>query len=143
MVLGHCACKAIQWSTEAAVIWAGHCHCESCRRACSAPLTSWIGLPVNQVSWQGEPTVWSSSPNVQRGHCGKCASPLFYRSQRWPKEIHLYAATLENPKFFSSQAHYHFAERVNWLSYNDGLKKFMAGDLPDSRSDKGARNGSI
>ena len=33
---------------------------------------------------------YASSPDSRRGHCRHCGSPLFFRSARWPGEIHLH-----------------------------------------------------
>lgn len=48
---------------------------------------------------------------------------MFIRSDRWPTETHLYAATLDDPSAFQPEAHYHFAERVPWLNVVDDLPK--------------------
>ena len=37
---GQCFCGAVTWASPGPVLWAGHCHCESCRRATSSPIRS-------------------------------------------------------------------------------------------------------
>lgn len=51
---------------------------------------------------------------------------MLYQNEIWPTETHLYAATLDDPGQFSPQAHYHWAERVAWLSITDDLPKHAA-----------------
>lgn len=121
---GRCLCGQIRWRAPGPVLWAGHCHCESCRRATSAPVTSFFGVARGSVTWEGAPSVYISSPGTERGYCGQCGGPLFYRSSRWPDEVHLYAACLDCPDLFRPQAHYHYAERVPWLRIEDDLPKF-------------------
>jgi hypothetical protein len=49
---------------------------------------------------------------------------MFYRNTIWPDEIHLYAATLDDPSTYKPQAHYHWAERLPWVIVDDGLPRF-------------------
>lgn len=120
---GRCLCGRIRWRAPGPALWAGHCHCESCRRATSAPVTSFFGVPQNSVTWNGELSLYPSSPGAERGFCGHCGSQMFFRSERWPEEIHLYAASLDDPTLFEPKAHYHYAERVPWLNVVDDLPK--------------------
>lgn len=32
----------------------GHCHCESCRRQITSPMTSFLGVPNEAFKWTGE-----------------------------------------------------------------------------------------
>ena len=120
---GRCLCGQVRWASDGPVLWAGHCHCESCRRASSAPVTSFFGVPRDSVAWDGEVSVFLSSPGNQRGFCPGCGSQVLFRSDRWPDETHLYAATLNDPDQFKPEAHYHYAERVPWLTVTDDLPK--------------------
>jgi len=43
-------------------------------------------------------------------------------------EIDLYAASLIDPEQFVPHAHYHYAERQNWIKLDDGLPKYCAGE---------------
>jgi len=121
---GRCLCGQLTWTAPGPVLWAGHCHCESCRRASSAPVTSFFGVARDSVSWQGEAQVFLSSPGNDRGFCGTCGTQMFYRSERWPSEIHLYAVSLDDPSQFAPEAHFHYAERVAWVRIEDDLPKY-------------------
>ena len=121
---GRCACKAVTFSTDGPVLWAGHCHCESCRRASSAPFTSFFGVPSGRVTWGGDITLRQSSEKVERGFCAVCGTQMFYRSTVWPDETHLYAATLDDPGKFVPEAHYHWSERVPWITLTDTLARY-------------------
>ena len=46
-ISGHCLCRAVAFSYEGAPNWTLHCHCESCRRATSSPMATWISVPRN------------------------------------------------------------------------------------------------
>ncbi len=125
-VSGRCFCGAIRWRANGSVLWAGHCHCESCRRASSAPFTSYIAFNRDAVTFDGEPETYASSPGAERGFCGDCGAQIFYKSERWPEEIHLFAASLDNPDDFTPEAHFFWNERVAWADLNDGLPRHPA-----------------
>jgi hypothetical protein len=48
---------------------------------------------------------------------------MSYDAEIWPKETHLYAATMDDPGTFIPQAHFHYAERLPWLEIADDLPK--------------------
>ncbi len=125
VLTGRCLCGAVTWATEADVLWAGHCHCESCRRATAAPMTSFFGVPRDSVQWNGHMSaIGTSGGRVTRLFCAACGTQMTYQSQAWPDETHLYAATMDDPALFQPQAHFHFEERQPWLQLADDLPKY-------------------
>ncbi len=124
---GRCACGAITWKTAGPVLWAGHCHCDSCRRTTSAPFTSFFGVPRKSVFWSGVlADHLSSDGRVRRQFCASCGTPMTYQSEVWPEEVHLYAASLDDPALFEPQAHFHYAEKLPWVTITDDLPKYAA-----------------
>ena len=124
---GRCACGAVTWQTSASVLWAGHCHCDSCRRASAAPVTSFFGVPRDSVTWTGDlGAIETSGGRVRRLFCASCGCQMTYQSEVWPDETHLYAATMDDPMQFQPQAHFHYDERQPWLTITDELPKYAA-----------------
>jgi len=122
---GRCLCEEITFAYEGAPRWVAHCHCESCRRNCSAAFTTFIGVLRNETHWTGgAPQVYRSSPGVERLFCGRCGSPMAYRGEQWPDEIHFYAASLEDPEAVTPSAHVYHAEKLSWVHLGDDLKRF-------------------
>ena len=121
---GGCACGALRYAVTGSPIWQMHCHCASCRKATGSPMTSYFGVGRAQVCWDGERSFYTSSPGVTRGFCGQCGTPMHYMSTRWPGEIHLFAATLDDPSLFVPTSHVHWAERVPWVTMEDDLHKY-------------------
>lgn len=125
---GHCLCGAVTFEYSGPENWRGHCHCESCRRNCSAAFTSFIGVPRATMRWTGTmPAIYESSPGVRRAFCGRCGSPMAYDADSYPDEIHLYAASLEDSSGFTPAFHVHWAEKVPWIELADDLEKFPHG----------------
>lgn len=122
---GRCLCGAVTWEFTGEPAWRGHCHCEICRRNCSAPFTSFIGAPRHAFRWTGAPPqVYESSPGVRRPFCGHCGSPMAYDAAKDMANIHLYAASLEDCSGFVPEFHVHWAEKVPWIELADDLKKY-------------------
>lgn len=124
---GRCLCGNIRWRSPGPVLWGGFCHCDSCRRATSSPVTAFFGVPRETLEWSGETSVHETSGGkVRRLFCAGCGSQVSYQADHWPEEAHLYAATLDDPERFEPDAHYHCGEQLPWLNMNDDLPKFQA-----------------
>ena len=122
---GRCFCGAIKLEAEGRPKWIAHCHCESCRRTTGSALATFTGFADDKVRFvEGMPKTFASTPGVERMFCGDCGTPLAYRAERWPGEIHLYISVLDDPEAFPPTAHVHAAEKISWLHVDDGLKKF-------------------
>ena len=121
---GHCLCGQVSFEYSGPMTWRAHCHCESCRRNTSSPITTWFGVPKAAFAFTGDaPKTYRSSPGARRMFCGTCGTPMAYEHDRYPGEIHLYAASLEDPQDFAPDRHVHFAERLRWLHVDDDLPK--------------------
>jgi hypothetical protein len=119
---GRCLCGAIRYDTTGAPLWQAHCHCDSCRRATASPFTSFFGMRDGAWAWTAaQPAVYRSSPGVERSFCPTCGTPMAFRSERSPGEMHFYAATLDDPSIFVPTAHDHAGERLPWVRLADGL----------------------
>jgi len=122
---GGCACGAVRYSVTGAPKWASHCHCRDCRRAAGAPYVTYVGLLAPQVAWSGDtPLRYHSSPGVTRSFCGKCCTSLTYEGERWPGELHILAATLDDPGLIKPQAHVYVGQKLPWVHLSDGLPRF-------------------
>ena len=60
---------------------------------------------------------------MRRLFCANCGTPMAYEADRFPGEIHFYAASLEDSRDFAPQHHVHWAERVPWIALADDLPK--------------------
>ncbi len=121
---GRCLCGAVTFRCTDAPLWQGHCHCESCRRATASPMTSFLGVRDGAWAWTGAPpATYASSPGVTRSFCGTCGTQMAFRAERFPHEIHFYAATLDRPEDYQPTTHYFSAEQLPWLHFADGLAR--------------------
>ena len=124
-ITGRCLCGAVTYASDGPVLWAGHCHCSSCRRATAAPFTSFFGVPRDSVVWTGERGEHlTSGRRVSRQFCRHCGTQMTYQFDGWPTETHLYAGTMDDPAQFQPEAHFHYAEKLPWVQITDDLPKY-------------------
>lgn len=87
-------------------------------------MTTFFGVGDGGWSWTGDaPRSYASSDHATRMFCGRCGTPMAYRSKRYPDEIHFYAATLDDPQDFAPERHYHHGEHLPWLPLTDDLPR--------------------
>ena len=126
---GHCFCKAIRFEVEEPITACVNCHCESCRRQCSAPMTTYIGVPDGSWRWLSEPPkLYRSSPGVERTFCDTCGTPMSFRSGKMSDVMHFYVAALETPERFAPTLHVAHEEKLPWLRLNDDLPTCVGPD---------------
>jgi hypothetical protein len=126
---GRCLCRAVSFEISAEPLQVVHCHCESCRRNCSAPVASFLIIRLVDFRYtQGTPTVFESSPGVRRSFCDRCGTPLAYATDRRPDQIDLYVCSLDDPTAIAPQAHVFVAEQLPWFEILDDLPRY-AGSL--------------
>jgi hypothetical protein len=122
---GHCLCGSIAFSYEGQPNWTLNCHCESCRRATSAPMTTWISVPRNAFRFTaGTPSYFASSPGVRRGFCPRCGSPLTYENDAMPDEVHVLAGALSEPGAAQPSAHVFACDQLPWFEVADDLPRY-------------------
>ncbi|MDD9977992.1 MAG: GFA family protein [Boseongicola sp.] len=119
---GRCLCGRVKFEVTEPISACVNCHCESCRRQCSAPMTTYIGVPDGQWSWTREhTTVFNSSPGVERTFCSACGSPMSFRSKTMSDVMHFYVAAMDEPDVFAPTLHVAYEEKLPWLDLDDGL----------------------
>jgi hypothetical protein len=125
---GRCLCGAVTYEYDGERRWSAYCHCESCRRNCSAPVTAFFGVDRGEFRWTGAaPAAFESSRGVRRLFCARCGTPMAYDADRDARNIHLYAASLDDPADYCPTAHVFAAERLPWFDVADDLARFQGG----------------
>ena len=121
---GGCLCGAVRYRIAGPALFASLCHCASCRRATGAPVAAFVGVQAESYrEIDGERRIYESSPGVRCGFCGRCGTSLTYEGDRWPGEIHIYTATLDDPETFPPTAHTYIVDRIPWFDTEDDLPR--------------------
>lgn len=128
MTTGRCLCGATRFSFSGQPSAVLHCHCESCRRATSSPVTTFLTVTRAGLEFEGDaPGIYSSTAGVERFFCRSCGSPMGYANAKYPDDFDVYAATLDDPTFVEPQFHAHHAERLPWIELTDTLPRHPHG----------------
>lgn len=88
-----------------------------CQRAHGAAFVTWVGVPLEHFSLtQGETSVrwYASSDDSRRGFCDLCGSSLFFRSERWPGELHVVRANIPGEIDRAPDGNAYSESRVSW-----------------------------
>lgn len=121
---GSCLCGAVRLEADASK-WCAHCHCSMCRRAHGAGHVLWVGLDEGAFRIvSGAETLgrYASSPGAERSFCTRCGTPMLFRSQRWPGEVHVAGALLDALDR-APQAHVFWDDRASFTVCEDGLPR--------------------
>lgn len=132
---GSCLCGQVRFTVEWPSKWVAHCHCTLCRRAHGAAFVTWFGMQNDHARIDdsaGALRWYASSPGAERGFCAHCGSSLFFRSDRWPGELHIVLANLEGEVDRAPMAHVFWETHVDWATVDpgDGLPR-----KPSTQSD--------
>jgi len=113
---GRFRCGVVRFEIAAAIDTIVNCHCESCRRQCSSPMTTFVGVGDGKWRWLSEaPKVYNSSLGVERQFCPECGSPISFRSTNMSVMMYFYVASLDYPENFPPTLHCSFDEKLCWL----------------------------
>jgi hypothetical protein len=119
---GHCLCGAIRFEVRGPGANLSHCHCTSCRLAVGATPVAWTTFPRATLTLLGaEPAWYQSSSHARRGFCATCGSSLFFENSRFPDELDVVTACLDQVEAFAPTMHIWVASKVAWARTDDGL----------------------
>ncbi|MEO7639757.1 MAG: GFA family protein [Pseudoxanthomonas sp.] len=123
-----CLCGDVNLHATLPSKWAAHCHCSLCRRAHGAAFVTWLGMEATRCSIDdpGHHLRWyPSTPGAERGFCSRCGTTMFFRSSRWPGELHIALAHFTTPVDRAPQLHVHWQDRVPWADVDpqDGFAR--------------------
>jgi hypothetical protein len=124
---GRCLCGDVAFAARLPSRWVAHCHCTLSQRSSGAAFFTWVGLRVDDVAvadTQRRLAWFASSPVGERGFCTRCGTTLFFRSPRWPGELHVTRPNFDGPVDREPQAHVFWDTHVDWVRLaDDGLPR--------------------
>ena len=125
---GGCACGRVRFTVPIDGDEAYLCHCRMCQRASGAVSLAMKNVLQADVSWDGEPDWYDSSPIAVRPYCAKCGSTLGFKFKEGSDKMDLTVASFDDPSRFRP-VHHFGAESIqrHWLN-TDGLPEHKTGD---------------
>ena len=81
-------------------------------------------FPLDAVALgRGALTIFASSPGVERGFCGRCATTLSFAADFMPGLIDLTIASFDEPERLPPQLHMWERKRLPWIVLGDDLPR--------------------
>ena len=127
-VSGGCACGRVRDTAEVEDFDAYLCHCRMCQRATGSVSIAFKNVKAANVSWEGGPDWYDSSPIARRPYCRDCGTSLGFRFKEGGENIDLTVASFDDPSPFRPTSHFG-AESIHraWVN-TEGL--------PETRTDE-------
>ena len=123
---GNCLCGPIRFVINAPTKWCAHCHCTMCQQTHGAAIVTWVGVPEDQLTiTAGENALrwYASSEDSRRGFCPRCSNSLFFRSERWPGEVHAVRACIDGDIDRRPDSSAHFDTHPGWFPFVEVAEK--------------------
>ena len=88
----------------------------------------WIalhGLGGEDGAIQGEELLvrFHATPQATRTFCRVCGGQIFFQGERWPGEIHIARALLDDAADLAPTYHAFFSHKAPWMEVHDALPK--------------------
>lgn len=122
---GGCLCGAVRYESSQAALDANYCHCRMCQRVSGAPVTVGVFFPLNAFRFvAGEPRIYRSSANVERGFCSDCGSRLtFRRLDADTIVVVVEVGSLDRPQAVAPTRHIGIESQLPWFEISDALPR--------------------
>ena len=122
---GGCFCGALRYEAESEPFNSTLCHCTDCRKSSGAPAMAWFSVKRDALRWTvGQPRLFRSSAEAQRGFCTSCGASLLFLDDRWPEEVDIASASLDDPESVPPRDHTFVHSRLSWMDLHDGLPEY-------------------
>ncbi|MBK8979670.1 MAG: GFA family protein [Planctomycetes bacterium] len=124
---GSCACGASRFECDAPPRFVCHCHCGNCRKAHGAAFVTWAGFRDEQFRWTSESAQlgrWLTDTGATRTFCTVCGTTMLYASPRWPGEVHVAVAVLDDAEDLVPKLHVYADRAPRWCPITDALPRY-------------------
>jgi len=127
-VKGSCLCGAISYTVDGQLDDIVVCHCGQCQKTSGSRVAATrideskvsISDPDSQLTW------FRSSDIAQRGFCGRCGSPMFWKRD-WHEKISIQAGSLDGPTGLKIKAHIHTDDAADYYTLPNDAPHFPNG----------------
>jgi hypothetical protein len=132
MLTGSCLCGRVAYEADAVVDAIAHCHCQTCRKAHGAAMSSIASVPRESFRWiRGQAVLKSfeSSPGKQRWFCGECGSHII-AERTGRATVILRLGCLDTPIEAGRQWHIWRSDAASWYDPKRRLPELADGFGP-------------
>jgi len=130
-ITGGCQCGQVRYRVQGMLGAAGICHCRMCQKAFGSWGAPLVSVPADRLVWtRGEPSVFRSSPVVERGFCAGCGTPLFMKEDG-DSTYEVSIGSLDDPELAPPTSQVGIESELSWFATLHSLpRKRTADDRP-------------
>jgi len=123
---GGCLCGAVKFRADGEPMDVASCHCVNCRKMSGAAFATFVVFPPDKFQWvQGELASYAATPDLVRGFCRDCGSPVAsWRNSERDKWIIAWAGALDQAEKLEPRHHIFAKDELPWLNLQDGLHRY-------------------
>lgn len=116
-----CMCGEVRYECMREPLYIGYCHCRSCRHHSGAAVAGMLVFKPDNVRFtEGRLSIYTSSPEIERGFCGQCGTSVNWKGHGL---VSLYIGTLDHPDKHAPTLHWRYEERSPWCDIGRDLPK--------------------
>ena len=120
---GGCQCGAVRYALYADPYDTHICHCRMCQKAFGAFYAPLSKVQNNNFAWtRGEPANFQSSPDVDRGFCQACGTPLTF-AHKGSEYLNISVGSLDRPEKVKPEIQVGVESRIPWTEEIHQLKE--------------------
>jgi len=126
IVHARCLCGAVAFELEGEPRSRTWCHCGMCRRGVGATPVAWVTFPrASFRAVAGAPRWFTSSEHARRGFCGGCGCAMLFEDARYPDELDVTTAVLDEAEQLAPERHIWVESMLSWAARDDGLPRHV------------------
>ncbi len=113
---GGCQCSAVRYALYAEPYGTHICHCRMCQKAFGAFYAPFSKVQYPDFAWtRGKPATFQSSPDVDRGFCLACGTPLTF-AHRDLEYIDISVGSFDQPEKIKPKKQIGIESRIPWTA---------------------------
>ncbi len=130
MLTGGCLCGAVRYEADGQPFNSAVCHCRTCQLATGAPMQAFFSVRRSGFRLTGALATYASSDVAERRFCPACGTQLLFDDSRYPDEIDIATATLDDAAAVPPTFHIWTRSQLPWVKLDDGLPKHRERSTP-------------
>lgn len=136
---GGCHCGSVRYEVAGNASNAVYCHCIDCAKTSGAAPVAWLCVAVGDFQViSGQMKHYASSSHGTRKFCDTCGCLLLFQDQRFPEDIDITLATLDDARELLPSRHIWTQSKPSWIKIEDGLPQYEQGSDSGNGSDPAA-----
>jgi len=113
---GGCQCGAVRYALYAEPFGTHICHCRMCQKAFGALYAPLTLIRHKDLTWtRSTPSIFQSSPDVERGFCSACGTPLTF-AHKGSVHINISIGSLDRPEEVRPEIQIGIESRIPWIA---------------------------